>query len=85
MAAPNLSRDPLEPLPLLEGKHTDKTINDSLLEHVQHVGRSQAFSLFFHKTCVGQISHCSCSVNNLIRERPNSSTPGPPMSEMLWK
>ena len=34
MAAPNLSRDPLEPLPLLEGKHTDKTINDSLLEHV---------------------------------------------------
>jgi Ni/Fe-hydrogenase subunit HybB-like protein len=34
MAAPNLSRDPLEPLPLLEGKHTDKTINDSLLDHV---------------------------------------------------
>src|SRR4051795_4403458 len=34
MAAPNLSRDPLEPLPLLEGQHTDKTINDSLLEHV---------------------------------------------------
>jgi len=34
MAAPNLSRDPLEPLPLLEGTHTDKTINDSLLDHV---------------------------------------------------
>src|SRR5579871_1558839 len=34
MAAPNLSRDPLEPLPLLEGTHTDKTINDSLLNHV---------------------------------------------------
>src|SRR6266536_2396391 len=34
MAAPNLSRDPLEPLPLLEGKHTDKSLNDSLLEHV---------------------------------------------------
>jgi len=34
MAAPNLSRDPLEPLPLLAGTHTDKTINDSLLEHV---------------------------------------------------
>jgi Ni/Fe-hydrogenase subunit HybB-like protein len=34
MAAPNLSRDPLEPLALLEGQHTDKTINDTLLNHV---------------------------------------------------
>src|ERR1022692_4155617 len=34
MAAPNLSHDPLEPLPLIEGTHTDQTINDSLLSHV---------------------------------------------------
>jgi len=29
-----LIRDPLEPQPLIEGAHTDRTINDSLLEHV---------------------------------------------------
>ena len=35
MAAPQLDvRDPLEPQPLIDGKHTDKTINDSLLAHV---------------------------------------------------
>ena len=35
MAAPQLdARDPLEPQPLIEGQHTDKTINDSLLAHV---------------------------------------------------
>jgi Ni/Fe-hydrogenase subunit HybB-like protein len=34
MAAPNLSHDPLEPLPLIEGVQTDRTINDSLLDHV---------------------------------------------------
>ena len=37
MAAPNpavVTPDPLEPFPLLEGKHTDRTINDSLLDHV---------------------------------------------------
>src|SRR5450755_2524579 len=34
MAAPNLSHDPLEPLPLIEGVQTDKTLNDSLLDHV---------------------------------------------------
>src|SRR5205809_5714713 len=35
MAAPQLDvRDPLEPTPLIEGAHTDKTINDSLLAHV---------------------------------------------------
>jgi Ni/Fe-hydrogenase subunit HybB-like protein len=27
-------RDPLDPRPLIEGVHTDRTINDSLLEHV---------------------------------------------------
>jgi Ni/Fe-hydrogenase subunit HybB-like protein len=36
MAAPNHvdMPDPLEPHALIEGKHTDKTINDSLLQHV---------------------------------------------------
>ena len=37
MAAPQLDeRDPLEPVPLIEGAsgHNDKTINDSLLAHV---------------------------------------------------
>jgi len=34
MAAPNLSHDPLGELPLIEGMHTDQTINDSLLTHV---------------------------------------------------
>src|SRR5690349_6411787 len=35
MAAPQLDvRDPLEPAPLIDGAHTDKTINDSLLAHV---------------------------------------------------
>jgi Ni/Fe-hydrogenase subunit HybB-like protein len=38
MAAPNPAvvngRDPLEPVPLIDGKFTDRTINDSLLEHV---------------------------------------------------
>jgi molybdopterin-containing oxidoreductase family membrane subunit len=38
MAAPNPAvvkgRDPLEPVPLIDGKYTDQTINDSLLAHV---------------------------------------------------
>jgi hypothetical protein len=36
MAAPHpaVSRDPLEPAPLIEGTYTDRTINDSLLDHV---------------------------------------------------
>ena len=36
MAAPHAgtSRDPLEPAPLIDGTHTDETINDSLLAHV---------------------------------------------------
>jgi molybdopterin-containing oxidoreductase family membrane subunit len=35
MAAPQLDvRDPLEPAPLIDGKYTDKGINDSLLAHV---------------------------------------------------
>jgi hypothetical protein len=37
MAAPNpdvVPRDPLEPLPLIDGVYTDQTINDSLLDHV---------------------------------------------------
>jgi molybdopterin-containing oxidoreductase family membrane subunit len=37
MAAPEpaiLPRDPLEPIPLIEGAHTDRTINDSLFDHV---------------------------------------------------
>ena len=37
MAAPNLvnvSNDPLEPRVLIEGKQTDASLNDSLLQHV---------------------------------------------------
>src|SRR5947209_10834197 len=37
MAAPEpaiLPPDPLEPIPLIEGAHTDRTINDSLFDHV---------------------------------------------------
>src|SRR5262245_3985861 len=34
MAAATGPRDPLEPQPLIEGAQTDRTINDSLFEHV---------------------------------------------------
>jgi Ni/Fe-hydrogenase subunit HybB-like protein len=48
MAAPHpsVSRDPLEPQPLIEGTHTDKTINDSLLAHVWRGAGKGWFALF---------------------------------------
>ena len=34
-ATSQAAADPLEPRPLLEGTHTDRTINDSLFDHVE--------------------------------------------------
>ncbi len=49
MAAPEpaiLPRDPLEPIPLLEGTHTDRTINDSLFDHVWRPAGKGWWALF---------------------------------------
>src|SRR5438270_124709 len=55
------------------------------IEQVKHVLRSHTRLPFFQKTCVGQISQLSCSDNRRARAWPIRTTPGPPISEMLWK
>jgi molybdopterin-containing oxidoreductase family membrane subunit len=57
VAAPNPAavHDPLEPVALIEGAHTDKTINDSLLDHVwRGAGKGwwACFSIAFSALCL---------------------------------